>query len=317
MSEVLGRLADALGGLARRDEPLGPRTTYRVGGPAALWVEATGQEALVAVHRALASVGAPVPVLVVGKGSNLLVADAGFAGLAISLAGAYGDIELGEATVRAGAAAGLPVVARRTAAAGLRGLEWAVGVPGSVGGALRMNAGGHGAETAGVLARYQLFDLAGGRAETHGAEDFAAGYRYSSVTAGHVAEWAEFALEPGDAAAAQALVSEIVRWRRANQPGGSNAGSVFRNPPGEPAGALVERSGLKGRRLGSAQVSEKHANFIQADEGGSADDVRRLLDLVRAEVEDRTGVVLVPELHMVGFPDTPVAVVRASRGGGG
>lgn len=314
---ALDRLADALGSLARRQEPLGARTTYRVGGPAAVSVEATDQTALVAVHRALASVGGPVAVLVVGKGSNLLVADAGFPGLVISLTGSYGDIDLRADSVRAGAAAGLPVVARRTAAAGLRGLEWAVGVPGSVGGALRMNAGGHGAETARVLARYQLFDLARGQAEVHGVEDFAAGYRHSSVTAGQVAEWAEFALEPGDAGAAQALVAEIVRWRRANQPGGSNAGSVFTNPPGAAAGALIEQCGLKGRRLGSAQVSEKHANFIQADEGGSADDVRRLVDLVRAEVEAATGVALVPELHMVGFADTPPATVRASTRGRG
>ena len=317
---VLERMADALGGRARRHEPLGARTTYRVGGTAALWVEAAGQEDLLAVHEALASVGEPVAVLVVGKGSNLLVADAGFEGLALTLAGAYGDIELQGPTVRAGAAAGLPVVARRTAAAGLRGLEWAVGVPGSVGGALRMNAGGHGSETAGVLTGYQLFDLAAGRPEVHGAEDFAPGYRHSSVGAGQVAEWAEFALEPGDAAAAQALVDEIVRWRRANQPGGSNAGSVFTNPAGDSAGALIERCGLKGRRLGSAQVSEKHANFIQADKGGSADDVRRLVDLVRAEVAGRAGVVLVPELHMVGFADTPAPTVQAgepsTRGGG-
>jgi UDP-N-acetylmuramate dehydrogenase len=122
---------------------------------------------------------------------------------------------------------------------------------------------------------------------------------------------AAFALERGDAEEAKALVSEIVRWRRAHQPGGSNAGSVFTNPDGGAAAELVERCGLKGRRLGSAQVSPKHANFIQADEGGSADDVRRLLELVRAEVAEQTGVELVPELHMVGFADSPSWTVTA------
>jgi UDP-N-acetylmuramate dehydrogenase len=106
-------------------------------------------------------------------------------------------------------------------------------------------------------------------------------------------------------------VSEIVRWRRAHQPGGSNAGSVFTNPLGAAAAELVERCGLKGRRLGTAQVSPKHANFIQADEGGSADDVRRLVDLVRAEVADKAGVELVPELHMAGFADGGGLVVEA------
>lgn len=309
--EVLG---GALGGSARANEPLGARTTYRVGGPAALWVEVDDEDGLGAVHRALLAVGEPVPVLVVGKGSNLLVADAGFPGLVVSLGPSFSAVEIVGSVVRAGGAAGLPVVARRTAAAGLRGLEWAVGVPGSVGGALRMNAGGHGSDTAGTLRRYRVFDLSTGSASEHDAQDFRPHYRHSSLGPDMVALWAEFALQSGDAADAQALVSEIVHWRRHHQPGGSNAGSVFTNPPQGAAGELIERCGLKGRRLGTAQVSPKHANFIQADEGGSADDVRRLLELVRAEVAEQTGVWLVPELHMVGFADLPPPTVRARSG---
>lgn len=304
-------LAKTLGHRVRRDEPLGSRTTYRVGGTAALWMEATDQADLAALHDALVEVGEPVPVLVVGKGSNLLVADAGFPGLALGLGRGFEDVDTSAKTVRAGAAAGLPVVARRTAAVGLRGMEWAVGVPGSVGGALRMNAGGHGADTAHVLQRYELFDLATGECRQHSAVDFHPAYRRSSVTASDVALWAEFELVAGDAEQAQQLITDIVRWRRQNQPGGSNAGSVFTNPPESAAGELVERSGLKGRRLGSAQVSEKHANFIQADAGGSADDVRRLLDLVRETVGRECGVQLVPELHMVGFADAPLPMVVA------
>jgi UDP-N-acetylmuramate dehydrogenase len=305
-------LAETLGPLARRHEPLGARTTYRVGGPAALWVDVPDEAVLGAVHGALVVVGEPVPVLVVGKGSNLLVADAGFPGLVLGLGQGFSLVDLDGTTVRAGAAVGMPVLARRTAGAGLRGLEWAVGVPGSVGGALRMNAGGHGADTASVLRRYRLFDLSSGRAEEHDAADFRPAYRRSSLGPSHVAEWAEFSLTAGDAGEARASISDIVRWRLRHQPGGSNAGSVFTNPPEEPAGALVERCGLKGRRLGSAAVSTKHANFIQADEGGSADDVRRLLETVQAVVAERTGVELVPEIHMVGFPDTPVATVLAT-----
>ena len=127
--------------------------------------------------------------------------------------------------------------------------------------------------------------------------------------------WAEFALVHGVAEEAQQAVSEVVRWRRANQPGGSNAGSVFTNPVEAPAGRLVEEAGCKGLRMGSAQVSPKHANFIQADAGGSADDVRRLVDHVRAVVAERTGVQLVAELRMVGFDDTPPPFVRAAGPG--
>jgi UDP-N-acetylmuramate dehydrogenase len=308
---VLGTLARLLGPLARRDEPLGARTTYRVGGRAALWVEASDEAALSAVHRALVSVGEPVPVLVVGKGSNLLVADAGFPGLALALGDGFDTSEIDGTTVRAGGARALPVLARQTAAAGLRGLEWAVGVPGSVGGALRMNAGGHGSDTAKTLAGYRLFDLRTGTCSWQGAAAFGGAYRRSSLGPADIGIAADFALERGDAEEARALVSEIVRWRRAHQPGGSNAGSVFTNPLGAAAAELVERCGLKGRRLGTAQVSPKHANFIQADEGGSADDVRRLVDLVRAEVADKAGVELVPELHMAGFADGGGLVVEA------
>ena len=313
-------LQQLFGDRVRRQAPFGARTTYRVGGSAALWLEAENVADLAAVHRALAEVGFAVPVVVVGKGSNLLVADAGFPGLVVALGGTFDEVSIdaGRQLARAGGAVGLPVLARRTAALGLRGLEWAVGVPGSVGGALRMNAGGHGAATADVLARYGLFDLAAGNAEEHEAADFHPAYRRSSVKDGDVVCWAEFALQRGERRDAEALVSEIVRWRRRHQPGGSNAGSVFQNPTGQAAGELIERCGLKGRRAGSAEVSTKHANFIQADDGGSADDVRALIELVRAEVAEHTGVRLVPEVHLVGFPDQPLPVVgRAGDAGAG
>jgi UDP-N-acetylmuramate dehydrogenase len=204
--------------------------------------------------------------------------------------------------VRAGGAAKLPVVARQSAAAGLHGLEWAVGVPGSVGGAVKMNAGGHGSDVAAVLARARVFDLSTGHGVESDPERFGLGYRTSSLRAGHVVVWAEFALQAGDRAVAEQTVADVVRWRRANQPGGSNAGSVFVNPADDSAGRLVEAAGLKGLRMGTAQVSPKHANFIQADKGGSADDVWRLVEHLRAEVQKRVGVALVPEVRMVGFP---------------
>jgi UDP-N-acetylmuramate dehydrogenase len=301
----LDAVADALGAGATRHAPLGERTTYRVGGEAGVLVEARGEDDLVAVHDVLAAVDGEVPVLVLGEGSNLLVADAGFPGVVVRLGPGFDQVEVRAAVVRAGAAAKLPVVARKSAAAGLHGLEWGVGVPGSVGGALAMNAGGHGSDIAAVLSRYRVFDMGSGTAIESGPERLALGYRTSSLAVAEVVVWAEFALQRGDRARAEETLTEIVRWRREHQPGGSNAGSVFVNPPDDSAGRLVDAAGLKGVRMGTAQVSTKHANFIQADNGGSADDVWRLVRHVRAEVQRHTGVTLVPEVKMVGFPDAP------------
>jgi UDP-N-acetylmuramate dehydrogenase len=299
--EALARAADLLGDQARRDVPLGPLTTYRVGGAAALFVEARSDEDLARVAAAVGASGAAV--LVVGRGSNLLVADAGFAGIAVALGEPYADITLDGTTVRAGGATALPVLARRTAAAGLRGLEWAVGVPGSVGGAVRMNAGGHGSDVAATLVEVRVLDLASGHDGVVAAADLDLGYRRSALTPTSVVVEAAFALRRGDADAAGAEVAEIVRWRREHQPGGQNAGSVFTNPEGDAAGRLVDVAGCRGLRLGTAQVSPKHANFIQADPGGSADDVAALIAEVRRRVRAATGVALRPELRLVGFAD--------------
>jgi UDP-N-acetylmuramate dehydrogenase len=313
----LAAVRRALGDLVVEHHPIGPLTTYRVGGAAALYLEARAEDDLVRARRALS--GTSVPVLVLGKGSNVLVADRGFEGLVVRLGSPFETAEIptpaggdlrGTSTVvvRAGAALGLPVLSRRTVEAGLTGLEWAVGVPGSVGGAVRMNAGGHGSEIAAHLVRYRWIDLAGAGGETGsdgfgeagpGRLDYA--YRSSSIEPGQVVLWAEFALLPGDAARGRAEISEIVRWRREHQPGGSNAGSVFTNPPGDSAGRLIEAAGLKGLREGTAAVSTKHANFIQADEGGSADDVLALMRRVADEVRRRDGVELHPEVRLIGF----------------
>jgi UDP-N-acetylmuramate dehydrogenase len=286
-----------------RDVPVGPLTTYRVGGPAAFFAPVESEADLLEARAFVASEG--VPVLVVGKGSNLLVADRGFPGLVVALGEGFGSIDIEGTRVRAGAAVALPVLARRTAAAALTGLEWAVGVPGSVGGAVRMNAGGHGSDMAKVLTRFRFVDLAGGEDGDFGAERLDYSYRHSSVAPSHVVVWAEFGLAPGDRAESEAEIAEIVRWRRENQPGGQNAGSVFTNPPGDSAGRLVDAAGLKGHAVGSAHVSPKHANFIQAAEGGSADDVYALIQEVQRLVQERMGVRLEPELRLVGFEEAP------------
>lgn len=299
----------------RFDEPLGPFTTYRVGGPAARFVPVDDDADLAAVVRAVSTSG--VDVVVVGKGSNLLVADAGFSGVAIQLGGDFATVGVTfdvasvggsrsgprTATVRAGGAALLPVVARRTAAEGLTGFEWAVGVPGSIGGAVRMNAGGHGSDMAASLVRVRVVDLRLGEDGVVTTTTLALGYRSSAVAAHQVVAWAELQLQVGDRSRAEAEISEIVRWRREHQPGGQNAGSVFTNPAGVSAGRLIDESGCKGLRIGSAEVSPKHANFIQADVGGSADDVVLVMKEVQSRVLAASGVRLHAETRLVGFGD--------------
>jgi UDP-N-acetylmuramate dehydrogenase len=302
-SAAVDAAAARLGAAARRDAPLGPLTTYRVGGPAALLVEVDDLAGLGAVAGAVAVSG--LPTLVVGKGSNLLVADDGFPGIAVVLGPGFAEVEVDGTVVRAGGAASLPVVARRTAKAGLTGFEWAVGVPGSIGGAVRMNAGGHGSDMAATLRTIRVVDLAndedGAVPATLAATDLDLGYRRSGVRSTQVVVEAEMVLAPGDAEQAEAEIASIVRWRRENQPGGTNAGSVFTNPEDDSAGRLIDAAGAKGLRLGTAAVSDKHANFIQADAGGRADDVFALMREVAARVEATSGVRLHPETRLVGL----------------
>ncbi len=338
----LRALAEAVGDRATLGKPLGPLTTYGVGGPAALYVEVEGPEDLAAVRRAARQYAATLTsrpaVFVLGRGSNLLVADEGFDGIVLHLGTGFGGIDLPAGTagegaspagapgvppgvapgvVRAGAAVALPVLARRVADAGWSGLSWAVGVPGSLGGAVRMNAGGHGSDMASCLLRYTWADLwseAGGTDEV-GRLDY--GYRSSSVADSQVVLSAELAVTRGSAAEEEAAVSAIVKWRREHQPGGSNAGSVFTNPEGDSAGRLIEAAGLKGFRLGTAHVSEKHANFIQADKDGRADDVHALMIHVRDAVAEHSGVVLQAEVRLLGFGGGETGAVDGNGGASG
>ena len=312
--EATARLVDRLGDRVRRGMPLAPLTTYRVGGAAALFVEVTSLDDLQAIAEVRQATG--VPVLVVGRGSNMLVADEGFEGLAISVAGFADRIELPDRSgpigepcvVAAGGGVSLPVLARRTAAAGITGFEWAVGVPGSVGGAVRMNAGGHGSDMANCLRDVDAFDLGGDHAGllTLPVHELGLRFRASALAPLLVVVDARLALAFGDRAAAEAEIGEIVRWRREHQPGGQNCGSVFVNPvPGEvTAGGLIDAIGMRGFRIGSAWVSEKHANFIQAADGGRAADVRAVIEAVRERVAAASGYRLRSEVRLVGFADT-------------
>ncbi|WP_419851318.1 UDP-N-acetylmuramate dehydrogenase [Candidatus Poriferisocius sp.] len=300
------RLARVLGTEAVvRERPIGPETTYRVGGAARVGATLAADADMAAVAEVVAAGGADV--LVVGKGSNLLVADAGFEGVALWLGAGHDWVEIDGAKVRAGAAAGLPVLARQSAAAGLAGFEWAVGVPGSLGGAVRMNAGGHGSDIAASLTHAEVVDLRGGGIERWDRERLRLGYRSSALSDHHLVLGAEVGLAAGDVSASQALIAEIVAWRRDNQPGGQNAGSVFTNPEGDSAGRLIDAAGLKGLRVGTASVSAKHANFFVADRGGSADDLHALMAEVFTRVQAEFDLALLPETRLVGFEAGPWA----------
>jgi len=285
---------------------LGTLTTYRVGGLAAAAVHPTSAHELQEISAFLQVT--KCPILIVGRGSNLLIADAGFEGLAIFTDALPEVLEVVDATelapeLRVSANTLLPVLARRSASLGLCGLEWAVGVPGTVGGAVRMNAGGHGSDIAASLVRVSVCDIEVGTITELNADDIGLRFRGSRLRTSELVIDATFSVTPCSPSVVSQTIDEIVHWRREHQPGGQNAGSVFVNPrPGElSAGELIDSLGLRGHRIGSAEVSAKHANFIQADPQGSADDVAQLMAHVRKVVQDRTGIELRSEIRLVGF----------------
>ena len=299
---VAGALEARLPGRVERDAPSAPLTTYRCGGPLAVLVRADDEAGATEVASVLAA-HPDVAVLIIGRGSNLLVADRGFDGVAILPGGEFERLAIDPDASRvvAGSAVALPVLARQAAKAGIGGLEFFVGIPGSVGGALRMNAGGHGADTAAVVRSARVLDLGTAQVRELDVEALALGYRRSALGPRDFALSARFAGTPDAPEVCAARIDEIVRWRREHQPGGQNAGSVFTNPPGDAAGRLIEASGCKGLRVGGVVVSEKHANFFAASPGAHADDVLALVRLVQSRVEAATGIRLAPELQFVGF----------------
>ena len=301
----LSRFAALLGDRVTRDEPIGPYTTYRVGGAASLFMRAMSVDDLHAASRALAKV--KIPVLMLGRGSNMLISTSGFRGLAVALGPFAEQIAMPspdqDPIVVVGAMTSLPVIARQSVAAGLRGFEWAVGVPGSIGGAVRMNAGGHGSDMIASLLSVRLFHIERGIEANVSAANLGLRFRGSDLNDQHIVLSATLRLARGDKSEGESRLAEIVKWRRENQPGGQNAGSVFVNPVSgaSSAGALIDGLGLRGYRIGTAEISEKHANFIQADEDGNADDVVELMTFVRQRVAEAHGIELRSEIRLVGF----------------
>jgi UDP-N-acetylmuramate dehydrogenase len=287
--------------LVQEHAPFGARTTYRVGGTVRALVTLATPHDLDALAPALG--GGELELFVLGNGSNLLVADGEHAVLGVHLTSGFSDLEWhdedGRVIVSAGAGLDLPIAARRLAAEGIVGFEWAVGVPGTFGGAAVMNAGGHGSDMAASVLEVSTWRA--GSTRRWSRDELAFGYRTSAIPSGDLVTAVTLHLARGDAEAAKAQVREIVRWRRAHQPGGANGGSVFQNPAGDHAGRLIEAAGCKGLRRGSAVVSEKHANFILVDADGRANDVYELMQAVRSRVAENAGVQLETEHRLLGF----------------
>ena len=302
--EMLARvLRRELPGLeVRENEPMRNHTTFRIGGPARLMALPRSEEEAQSAVRLAAELG--VEPLFMGNGSNLLAADAGVEAFLIKSFDGLGRLELaGEAGIRAGSGVLLSRLANFALANGLTGLEFAHGIPGTLGGAAAMNAGAYGGEMAQVLTRVTYLDE-GGAPVTLPVERCGLSYRHS-VFSDHP-QWlileAELALAPGQAEQIRGRMAELAQRRREKQPlEQPSAGSTFKRPEGHFAAALIEGCGLKGVGIGGAQVSEKHAGFVVNRGNATADDVRRLMALVQETVLRETGVALEPEVRLLGF----------------
>ena len=296
--ERLDALAAQRGLALERDVPLAPLTTLRVGGAADRLAAPDSVQDILALASIAGDAG--VPVFMLGKGSDIVVADAGIRGLVIRTRA--DAVTIDGTSLRAEAGASMTALAKRCARDGLAGFDWAISIPGSLGGAVWANAGAHGGEMSEVVREVEVRDPAVGERRTIAAADCGFAYRDSRFKRGsEVVLAATIDLERGDPEAIAALVDGHQAHRRATQPlADQNAGSVFRNPPDEHAGRLIEAAGLKGHRIGTAHVSEMHANFIVTDRGARAADVRALGDHVRATVADRFGIDLRYEIEFVG-----------------
>jgi UDP-N-acetylmuramate dehydrogenase len=291
-----------LRGLAgvRQGEPLATRTSFGIGGPAEYFAEMSSPQSIQVVLDGCRLRG--IPYLLLGAGTNLLIADAGIEGLVVRVVNR--DHEVDGTRIRAGAGLKMMRLARIAADANLRGFEFAIGVPGSVGGAVYQNAGCWGKELSQVLVAVRGFQP-GADARTWSLNDLQLGYRTSALRDGplhgSLVIDATIQLERGDGNEAKRLMTKLSNERNETQPiKTKNCGSVFKNPPGDSAGRLIQAAGLKGARQGAAVISELHGNFIINQGGATAADVAGLIDHARAEVMRRFGIELEPEVEFVG-----------------
>lgn len=291
-------LRHRFGESVRRDEPLAPHTSFRIGGPADFFVAARTREDI--VDAVAAAVAAGLPWLVLGRCSNVLIHEQGVRGLVIRNDASAFTLDPETGQVRCDSGARLPSVGAQTAKAGLTGLEWAVGIPGSVGGGIVMNAGAHGGCIADVLVSAEV--LENGERKDLPAAAFEHSYRTSRLQRERhlVVLGADFQLQHAAPADCLARIQSFRRHRQDTQPTDPGAGSIFRNPPESSAGALIDRAGLKGTRHGGALISPKHGNFIVNVDHSTFADVIALIELARETVARQFGVDLHPEVEFIG-----------------
>ena len=287
-------------------EPLARYTSMKVGGPADFFVEVQNTAALTQVLKTLNRYAANFCLL--GNGSNVLISDRGLRSAVIHLAGEFKQVEWREegemVRVKAGAAFAVTQLVREAARKGYAGLEFAEGIPGTMGGALFMNAGAYGSELEKVIDRVDGFTREGEPVRLS-RNEMTFTYRDSHLPAGMVVTEVRLRLRQEDSVKVTSRVRELVTKRKTSQPSGyPNSGSMFRNPPGDFAGRLIEAAGLKGKKIGQAQISERHGNFIVNLGGARAEDIRQLMELARAEVRMRFGVELEPEVRLLGDWET-------------
>ena len=298
---LLDQTAQALGCPLRVDEPMARHTTFQIGGPADRFLTVENAAQLQGLLSCLRQAG--IPYLVLGKGSNLLVSDKGIRGAVLHLGGDFKKVEVlpDGRTLRAGAGAPLASVCALARERSLTGLEFAWGIPGSVGGGAYMDAGAYGGEMRDVVSRVLHLGPDGAPGEARG-EELCFGYRKSRYTGGEdIITAVEFTLQPGDPAAIAGKMEELMGRRKDKQPYDMpSAGSVFKRPQNGFAAALIEQCGLKGRRVGGAQVSEKHAGFIVNTGGATCQDVLELISIIRKTVEEQTGTCLECEVRVTG-----------------
>lgn len=282
----------------RPEEPLAPRTTWRIGGPARFFAEAEDVEALAGLLRWARAEG--LPAVPLGKGSNVLVPDEGLDAVVFVLSGDLLAVSVEAPLVRAGGGASLMSLAVTARNAGLAGTEGLSGIPSSVGGAVRINAGAYGTEVFDLLEEVTLVSRSG-KARTVPAPEIPHGYRWTALCErDDVVAAATLRLRPAVREEIDARLAEVREKRKNALPTEPNAGSVFKNPPGDHAGRLLEACGLKGTRFGGAAVSDRHANVVVNAGGATAADVRALMALMREAVLERFDVELVPEVEDLG-----------------
>lgn len=285
-------------GCVHENVTLAPYTTMRTGGPAALFAEPRSAQQLAHVHQWAQEKG--LSLLIFGNGSNLLIADSGFDGLVIHLGRALSEVSVFANTLTAQAGASLAAAARAAAQASLTGLEFAAGIPGSIGGAVCMNAGAYGGEIAQVIVSARVLTPEGVR--TVSKDELSLGYRSSAVMQnGWVVLEATFELAPGSPDEIKATMADLAARRREKQPlQYPSCGSFFKRPVGYYAGALIEQAGLKGYRVGDAQVSEMHAGFVINRGHATSSEIYRLMQEVQCRVQAQFGVTLEPEVRLIG-----------------